>query len=123
MKWLSPKGEVRDTKGDEWNEWREVPYNTYKQKQLLTIPSSKTKNTHIPTAHTNYYAGIAETDKTDETTSEAVLDSGATHTFFPSTYKTDKEQVNTPGEGILVGCARDGIQLKSYATDEAIWPY
>ena len=54
--------------------------------------------------------------------STAVLDSGATHTFFPSTYKTDKEQVNTPSEGILVGCARDGIQLKSYATDEAVWP-
>ena len=73
--------------------------------------------------HTNYYAGLAEnTEKIEETTSEAVLDSGATHTFFPSTYKTKKEQVNAPGEGILVGCARDGIQLKSYATDEAVWP-
>ena len=61
--------------------------------------------------HENYYAALAEnTDMKNET---AVLDSGATHTFFPSTYKTDKEQVNTPGEGILVGCARDGVQLKS----------
>ena len=68
--------------------------------------------------HENYYAALAEnTENTDITDmkneSTAVLDSGATHTFFPSTYKTDKEQVNTPGEGILVGCARDGVQLKS----------
>ena len=75
---------------------------------------------NTPTPHTNYYANLAET--TDEKTQEAVLDSGATHTFFPSTYKTDREQANVPGEGILVGCARDGIQLKSYATDEAVWP-
>lgn len=55
-------------------------------------------------------------------TQEAVLDSGATHTFFPSTYKTEKERINPPNQGILVSCARDGIQLKSFATDEAIWP-
>ena len=80
------------------------------------------KNTPIDRTH-NYYAAL--TDNTAPTTnnkSEAVLDSGATHTFFPSTYKTKKEQRNAPGEGILVGCAHDGIQLKSYATDEAIWP-
>ena len=84
-----------------------------------------TKNEQAPSRASdwkpNYYAGLAG-DISPEAPAEAVLDSGATHTFFPSTYKSDHEVLNRPNEGILVGCAREGVQLQSYAQDEAIWP-
>ena len=85
----------------------------------------------LPTVRTdNYYACLADDERPLETTHntgttlttkpiEAVLDSGATHTFFPATYKTNKERINQQGEGILVSCARDRVNLKSFATDEA----
>ena len=57
-----------------------------------------TKNEpHISAFHTpNYYAGLTNDTPTKPT--EAVLDSGATHTFFPATYKTNNEQLNRQGE-------------------------
>ena len=52
---------------------------------------------------------------------EAVLDSGATHTFFPVSYKGTNEQFDH--EKVEVGCARaDSAPLISVATDEMYLP-